>query len=406
MIFNQEELQKLIKEKGIKTTEDLNSFMNELTKEVVETLYEGEITDHLGHPKNQKKTDNSNNIRNGYSSKTVRSKHGEIGLDVPRDREGSYEPQLVKKRQRDITGMEDKVISMFGLGLSTRDIQSHIKEIYGYDMSPETVSTITDTVIERAKEWQSRPLNPVYPIVFLDALVVKMKIERTVKNVVLYGIIGINLDGQKECLGLYLSKEPESSRYWLSVMNELKNRGVQEILIFSVDNLTGISEAISSAFPRAEIQKCVVHQIRNSLKHVPWKDRKIVAADLKLVYSAATEDEGLLNLEAFQEKWGKSFPHIYKSWKANWPELSTFFKYSEELRTLIYTTNPIESFNRSLRKVSKNRPVFPNEDSMIKLFYLATSKLEEKWNMKIRNWGSIYSQLMIQFSDQLEPYAL
>ena len=406
MIFNQAELEKLIKERGIKTTEDLNSFMNDLSKQVIETLYEGEMTDHLGHEKNQKSSPDSENIRNGYSTKRVRSKHGEIDLDVPRDREGNFEPQIVKKRQKDITGMEEKVISMFGLGLTTRDIQHHIKDIYGYDMSPETVSTITDTVIERAREWQSRPLNPVYPIVFLDALVVKMKIERTVKNVVLYGIIGINLDGQKECLGLYLSKEPESSRYWLSVMNELKNRGVQEILIFSVDNLAGISEAISSAFPRAEIQKCVVHQIRNSLKHVPWKDRKTVAADLKLVYSAVTEDEGLLNLEAFQEKWGESFPHIYKSWKANWPELSTFFKYSEELRTLIYTTNPIESFNRSLRKVSKNRPVFPNEDSMIKLFYLATSKLEEKWNMKIRNWGSIYSQLMIQFSDQLEPYAL
>ncbi|WP_281167940.1 IS256 family transposase [Sediminispirochaeta bajacaliforniensis] len=267
-------------------------------------MYEGEMTDHVGYSKNQKSNPDSKNIRNGYSTKTVKSKHGAINLDVPRDREGSFEPQIVKKRQRDITGMEEKVISMFGLGLSTRDIQYHIKEIYGYEMSPETVSTITDAVIEGAKEWQCRPLQPVYPIVCLDALVVKMKIERTVKNVVLYGIIGINLDGRKECLGLYLSKEPESSRYWLSVMNELKNRGVQEILIFSVDNLTGISEAISSAFPRAEVQKCIVHQIRNSLKHVAWKDRKTVAADLKLVYSAPTEEEGLLNLEAFQEKWG------------------------------------------------------------------------------------------------------
>ena len=406
MILDQEELQKLIKERGIKTTDDLNSFMNDFTKEVIETLYEGEITDHLGHEKNQRKADGSDNVRNGYSSKIVKSKHGEIKLEVPRDRAGNFEPQIVKKRQNDITGMEEKVISMFGLGLSTRDIQSHIQEIYGYPMSPETISTITDSVIERAKDWQSRPLNPVYPIVFLDALVVKMRIERTVKNVVMYGIIGIDLEGQKECLGLYLSKESESARYWLSVMNELKNRGVREILIFAVDNLTGISEAIESAFPRAEIQKCVVHQIRNSLKHVPWKERKEVAADLKLVYDSATEQEALDNLEAFQEKWGRKYPHIYKSWKTNWTELSTFFKYSNDLRKLIYTTNPIESFNRSMRKVSKNRPVFPNEDAVMKLFYLATERLETKWLQKIRNWGSIYSQLMIQFSEQLEPYDL
>ncbi len=232
MILNPEELQKLLKEKGIKTTEDLNSFMSEFTKQVIETLYEGEMEDHLGHSKNQKRKKESTNIRNGYSSKTVYSKHGEVALNVPKDREGEFDPKIVKKRQRDITGIEDKVVSMYGLGLSTRDIQNHIEEIYGYSLSPESISTITDTVLERAKEWQNRPLNPVYPIVFLDALVVKMRIERTVKNVVLYGVIGIDLDGKKECLGLYLSKEPESSRYWMSVMNELKNRGVQEILIF------------------------------------------------------------------------------------------------------------------------------------------------------------------------------
>ena len=328
MILNPEELQNLLKERGSKTTEDLNSFMSEFTKQVIETLYEGE--------------------------------------------------------------MEDKVVSMYGLGLSTRDIQSHIEEIYGYSLSPESISTITDTVLERAREWQNRPLNPVYPIVFLDALVIKMKVERTVKNVVLYGVIGIDLDGRKECLGLYLSKEPESSRYWMSVMNELKNRGVQEILIFSVDNLTGISEAIESSFPRAEIQKCIVHQIRNSLKHVPWKERKAVAADLKLVYDASTEELALENLDSFKEKWNLKYPHIAKSWEKNWTELATFFKYSKEVRKLIYTTNPIESFNRSLRKVSKNRPVFPNEDSVMKLFYLATDRLDKKWSMKIRDWGSIF----------------
>jgi putative transposase len=402
LVFDKDELKKLIKEKGIGSTDDLNSFLRDVTKEVVEALYDGELTDHLGHEKNQKSE--NGNVRNGFTTKTVQTKSGEVDLDVPRDRDGTFEPQVVRKRQRDITGIEDKVISMFGLGMSTGDIQTHIDEIYGQSLSPETISTITDSVLERAKEWQSRPLQPVYPIIFLDALVIKLKQERVVKNAVLYGVIGINLDGQKECLGLYLSKEPESSRYWLSVMNELKNRGVQDVLIFSVDNLTGISEAIESAFPHAEIQKCVVHQIRNSLKHVPWKERKTVAADLRNVYTAGTEEAALLSLEDFEDRWNKKYPHIARSWRNNWTELSTFFKYSQELMKLIYTTNPIESFNRSLRKVSKNRPVFQTEDSVIKLFYLATMNLQEKWTMKTRDWGSIYSQLMIQFSDRLERY--
>ncbi len=402
MIFNKGELAELIKEKGIKSTDDFNSFMKDLSKEVIEALYDGEITDHLGHNKNQKFE--NGNIRNGHSRKKVRSKSGEIELDVPRDREGSYEPQIVKKRQRDITGIEDKVISMFGLGMSTRDIQSHIDEIYGYNLSPETVSTITDSVIERAKEWQSRPLNPVYPIIFMDALVIKMKVDKTVKNVVVYGVIGIDLDGRKECLGLYLSKDPESARFWLSVMNELKNRGLKDVLIFAVDNLSGISEAIESAFPLAEVQKCIVHQIRNSLKHVSWKERKTVAADLKKIYTAATEEMALLNLEDFKEKWDIRFPYISRSWENNWTELSTFFKYSAEIRKLIYTTNPIANFNRSLRKVSKNRPVFPTEDSVTKLFYLATMNVQNKWTQKTRDWGSIFSQLMIQFTERLEKY--
>lgn len=402
MVFDKEELRKLIKGKGISSTDDLNSFLRDITKEVVEALYDGELTDHLGHEKNQKSE--NGNIRNGFTKKTVQTKSGEIELDVPRDRDGSFDPQIVKKRQRDITGIEDKVISMFGLGMSTRDIQSHIDEIYGQSLSPETISTITDTVIERAKEWQSRPLQPVYPIIFMDALVIKLKQDRVVKNAVIYGVIGINLDGHKECLGLYLSKEPESSRFWLTVMNELKNRGILDVLIFSVDNLAGISEAIESAFPHADIQKCVVHQIRNSLKHVPWKERRTVAKDLKSIYTASTEEIALLNLSDFEEQWNNRYPHISKSWRKNWTELSTYFKYSPEMRKLIYTTNPIESFNRSLRKVSKNRPVFPTEDSAIKLFYLATMNVQKKWTQKNRDWGSIYSQLMIQFSERLEPY--
>ena len=274
-------------------------------------------------------------------------------------------------------GVETVFPQAIGLATSS-DHRSLIDEIYGQSLSPETISTITDSVLERAKEWQNRPLQPVYPIIFLDALVIKLEQDRVVKNAVLYGVIAINMDGNKECLGLYLSKEPESSRYWLSVVNELKNRGVQDVLIFSDDNLTGISEAIESAFPLSDIQKCVVHQIRNSLKHVPWNERKTVVADLRNVYNASTEETALLCLEDFEGRWSQKYPYIAKSRRNNWTELSTFFKYSPELRKLIYTTNPIESFNRSLRKVSNNRPVFQTEDSVAKLYFLATMRLHEK----------------------------
>jgi len=402
MVFQKEELEKLIEERGITKLEDLQEFMREMTKEVIEALYEGEITDHLGHRRHARSE--NGNIRNGHTTKSVKSAVGELELDVPRDREGSYEPKIVRKRQKDITGLEERVISMYGLGMSTRDIQSHIEEIYGYSLSPESVSTITDTVLDRAKAWQNRPLQPVYAIVYMDALVIKLREERSIKPAVLYGIIGITLDGYKECLGLYLSREPESSRFWLSVMNELKNRGVKDILIFSVDNLKGISESITAAFPVSEIQKCIVHQIRNSLKHVSWKERWEVAQSLKKIYTAASEEAGLQALEDFKHQWDGKYPHVSKSWERNWSELATFFKYSKEIRKLIYTTNPIESFNRSLRKVSKNRPVFPHENAVIKVYYLATMRIEKKWTQKIRDWGQIYSQLLIQFNERLLPY--
>ena len=404
MLFDREELKKLVQEKGVKTTKDLDGLLKELTGEIIGALYEGEMRDHLGYDKYDYNAKQISNSRNGYSPKTVQSKHGEIELKVPRDRNGEFEPKIVKKRQKDITGMEEKVISMYGLGLSTRDIRYHIDEIYGYDMSPEQVSIITDTVIERAREWQNRPLKEIYAMVYMDALVVKMKVEGISKNIAVYGLIGIDLDGNKECLGLYISKEPESAKYWLSVMTELKNRDVKDILIFAVDNLTGISEAIEAAFPKSDIQKCVVHQIRNSLKYVPYKERKAVAGDLKSVYKAGTEEAALEALKDFDKLWGKKYPHIVKSWKKNWDELSTMFKYPPEIRKLIYTTNPIESFNRQLRKVSKNKSVFPNEDAVLKLFYLAVEKIHKRWNQRIRDWGIIYSQLAIMFEDRIQSY--
>ena len=403
-MFDKEKLKEKVKNGEIANFEDLNEVLKELTKEFINIIYDGELEAHLGYKKHQKKPENITNSRNGNSTKNVKSSKGEISVKVPRDRDGTFEPQLIRKYQKDISGIEKKVISMYALGMSTRDIQNHIAEIYGHRISPETVSNITDLVLEQAREWQSRPLEEIYPILFMDAIMVKIKIDGVAKTVAIYCIIGYNLEGKKDVLGLYISYSPESSKYWLTVLNELKNRGVKDILIFCVDNLPGISEAIESCFPYAEIQKCIVHQIRNSLKFVPWKDRKIVANDLKEIYTSANEETALQKLEEFEGKWGKKYPHIGKSWRKNWTELSTFFKYPAEIRKLIYTTNPIESFNRSLRKVSKNKTVMPTEDSVLKLFYLAIQNIQKKWTMSRRDWGIIYSQLAIFFEERLSKY--
>lgn len=402
MKLDRKKLREMLKQEGVESTKDLQVLMRGIMKDVIEALYDGEITEHLGYEKHRQGA-GKDNSRNGFSKKTVQSTVGPVELEVPRDRKSEFTPKVIKKRQRDISGIEDKVISMYAKGMSTRDIKEHIYDIYGYEISPETVSNITDTVIEHAKEWQSRPLERVYAIVFMDALVVKLRVDGVVKNVVLYAVIGINLDGEKSCLGLYIS-ETESAKYWLTVMNELKNRGVEEVLIFAVDNLTGISSAIEAAFPHSELQKCIVHQIRNSLKFVSWKERKQVAQDLKTVYTAATEPNAREALESFKRKWDAKYPHISRSWEANWAELSVFFKYTPEIRKLIYTTNPIESFNRALRKVTKTRSLFPTEDALMKLMYLAVRDIERRWTQTIRSWGTIYSQLSIFFEERLAPY--
>lgn len=402
-IMDKDQIKELLKKNPIKSTEDLQGFLRDLTKDVIEAIYDGEITDHLGYKKNEQGKRKKGNARNGFTSKTVNSNSGEMDLSVPRDRNGSYDPEIVKKYQTDITGIEEKVISMYAKGMTNRDISTHIQDIYGCELSASTISNITDKVIEHAKEWQNRPLSPIYSIIFMDGLVIKQKIDGIVRNTVVYAILGIDLNGTKECLGLYISAT-ETAKYWLTVMNELKNRGVQDILIFSVDNLPGMTEAIESAFPKAEIQKCIVHQIRNSLKYISWKDRKEITKDLKPIYKAAKEEEGLANLEKFSERWDKKYPHISKSWRSNWSELSSFFKYTPEIRRLIYTTNPIESFNRGIRKVTKTRSIFPTEDSILKLLYLAIRDIEKRWNKSIKDWGIIYSQLVIYFEDRMKEY--
>jgi putative transposase len=403
-MFDREKLKEIIKDKQVESTEDFQELMRTMTKEVLEAIYDGEITDHLGYKKHEQNASKDGNTRNGFTTKEVRSNLGPIELDVPRDRDSTFDPKVVKKRQRDISGIGAKVISMYAKGMTTRDIKQHIYDIYGYEISHETVSTITDTVMGHARDWQTRPLQPVYAVVFMDAMMVKMRYDGVVKNIAVYAILGIDLEGIKSCLGLYIA-ETESAKYWLTVMNELKNRGVQDILIFAVDNLTGISEAIGAAFPQSEVQKCIVHQIRNSLKFVPWKERKAVATDLRRIYTASSEAEGYAELECFAEKWDKKYPHISRSWMANWSELSTFYKYCPEIRTLIYTTNPIESFHRAVKKVMKSRCMFPNEDAVLKLMYLAIQDTERRWTKIMRDWGTIYSQLTVYFGERVTNYS-
>lgn len=402
-MIDKEKLMKLYQDGKVKSTEDLQEVLRDLTKEVIETLYDGELTDHLGYKKHDQNKSKDGNSRNGFTEKKVKSHTGEMALKLPRDRNASFDPKVIKKHQTDITGIETKVISMYAKGMTNRDISQHIFDIYGYELSADTISNITDFVVEKATEWQNRPLQALYPIVFMDAFVIKMRVDGHVRNVSVYGVIGIDLEGQKECLGLYFN-ETESAKYWLTVMNELKNRGLEDVLIFAVDNLSGISEAIGAAFPKSEIQKCIVHQIRNSLKFVPWKERKEVARDLKLIYTSSTEDVALDALTNFENKWGKKYPHISKSWHNNWNELSTFFVYPPEIRKLIYTTNPIESFNRGIRKVTKNRGSFPTEQAAVKLLYLAVQDISKKWTHTLRDWGIIFSQLCIFFEDRLSKY--
>lgn len=403
MLFDREALKKEVKEKGIKNLDDFNDYMSEVSKEILEVLSEGELTDLLGYDKYDHKSKQTDNARNGYSKKKVKSKFGAIDLEVPRDRKSEFEPKIVRKRQNDISGIEDKIISMYAKGMTVRDIKAHIEDIYGYELSPDTISSMTDSVLERAREWQQRPVNEIYTILFLDAVFTNMRLEGVITKVAVYAILGIDLNGEKDCLGLYIA-ETESSKFWLRVLNELKIRGLKDVLIFSVDDLPGISEAIEASFPKADIQKCIVHQIRNSLKYVSRKELNEVAADLRAVYTASSEKAGYQELEAFASKWDKKYLYIAESWRRNWVELTTFFKYPPEIKKLIYTTNPIESLNRCLRKISKNRSIFPNEDAVIKLYYLAIKDLSKRWTVSVANWGVIYSQLNIFFKDRLSPY--
>jgi len=401
-ILNKEELRRQIKEgKEISLDGILDDF-KALLRETIQTASEVELDNHLGYEKHQK-SDNSN-YRNGHNKKTLKSKYGDVDVAIPRDRDGSFEPQLVKKRETLLNGSEDLILSLYTKGMSVRDIQHHLDDLYGYVLSEQTISNITDTIIEKAKEWQNRPLEPIYPIIFMDATVLKIRVDRVVKNIAAYIMLGITLEGKKEILGIWIG-ENETSKYWLSLLNELKNRGVDDVLIFAIDGLNGFNQAIEAVYPKAEIQRCIVHQIRSSLRYVSWKDRKAVAADLKTIYTAATEEDAQSALLEFNDIWGDKYPHITQSWTNHWNELATFFKYPQPIRTLIYTTNPIESLNSSIKRRTKSKGSFPTIDAAFKVLYLSTQEVQEKWNRNgLRNWSEIYPQLCIFFSKIMEKY--
>ena len=374
--------------------------LKQLTKKVAERALNAEMEQHLGYAKHAPEGKNSGNSRNGKSSKKVRSVHGEIELDIPRDRSGSFEPKLIKKGEKQLNGFDDRINSLYARGMTTRDIQAHFEESYGVEVSPTFISQVTNEVMDEVKQWQQRPLDALYPVVYLDCLVVRSRDSGAVQNKSVYLALGINTDGEKELLGLWMA-QTEGAKFWLSVMNELKNRGVQDIFIACCDGLKGFPEAIEAVYPKAQVQLCIVHQIRHSLRYVNWKQRKVIAADLKRIYGAATLAEAELALAEFAEKWDDQHPTISLSWRNNWARLSVFFDYPPEIRKVIYTTNAIESLNASLRKITKTRRSFPTDDSVMKILYLALHQISKKWTMPIRDWKAAMSQFMIMYSDRV-----
>ncbi|MNE08538.1 Transposase, Mutator family [compost metagenome] len=392
-LWSKEQLRAFIKENKLVTAQDAQNALKELFAETLQEMLEAEMDTHLGYEKHEVKAKMTPNSRNGKSKKTVVSEYGEQEISVPRDRLCEFEPLVVQKHQKNVTGIEDQIIALYAKGVSTREIQDHLQNLYGIEVSPAFISNVTNKIVPLIKEWQNRPLQGVYAVVYMDAIHFKVKQDGAIVNKAAYMVIGIDLDGNKDVLGMWIG-ENETSKFWLSVLNDLKNRGVLDILIICVDNLNGFSEAISACYPKTEIQKCIIHQIRNCTRYVSYKDLKKVTADLKPIYKAATEQGALLELDRFEEVWGAKYPLIVRSWRNNWEELSTFFKYPPEIRKLIYTTNMIESYHRQLRKVTKGKSMFPTDEALLKMLYLVTMDVTRKWTGRVQNWG----QMLLQFS--------
>ncbi|MEI2767570.1 MAG: IS256 family transposase [Nitrosomonas sp.] len=386
-----------------KKPEDLigeHGLLKQLTKALVERALQAEMTEHLGHDKHETVTNATGNARNGKSRKTLKGEFGELPIEIPRDREGSFEPLIISKHQTRWAGFDDKILSLYARGMTVREIQQHLTEMYGAEVSPTLISTVTDGVMDEVKQWQSRPLDAVYPVIYLDCIHAKVRDAGSVRAKAIYLAIGINMEGHKEILGLWIA-QTEGAKFWLSVVTELKNRGVQDIFIACVDGLKGFPEAIETVYPHAIVQLCIVHMVRNSLNYVGWNKRKEVAADLRLVYSAATIDEAEQALADFEDKWNNAYPPIALSWRNNWQRIIPFFDYPPEIRRIIYTTNAIESVNMSLRKVSKSRGSFPNDEAVIKLYYLALSNIAKKWSMPLRDWKPALNRFTIQFNERM-----
>ena len=396
-----EKIRELLQLSNISSMEDIQSLFKETIAEFMENGLDAELDDELGYSRYDYKNKETDNSRNGHSSKTLRTSFGEAEIAVPRDRKGEFEPRLLKKNQTSISqDIEEKILSMYAKGMTTSDIEAHIRDIYGVEVSDTTVSRITDKILPVAREWQQRPLESIYAVMFLDAIHFHVRSEGQIVKKAVYIAIGINLDGRKDVLGMWVG-ENESAKYWANVLNSLRNRGVEDIFIVCTDNLTGFSNAIGAVFPQAEIQNCIVHQLRNSSKYVSYKDLKALMADLKKVYTAVDETSALDALDSFAETWDRKYPKIAQSWRENWPNLSTYFKYPQEVRKLIYTTNAIEGFNRQLRKVTKAKSVFPTDDSLLKMLYLAMTDITKKWTGRRPDWSQIHAQLSVYFAERM-----
>lgn len=397
-------MKEYVNSQNFTSTTEVMQAMKEMFKDVLQQVMDSELDEELGYQKSQRTSENSENnlsknYRNGYSKKTVKTQLGEVEINVPRDRNGEFEPQIIGKYNRNADGMEEKIIALYSCGMSQRDIAEQIKNLYDVEISDGLVSKITEKIMPEVIVWQNRPLDSVYPFVFMDAIHYKIKENNQFVTKAAYVVLGITIEGNKDILGIWIG-EHESSKFWLNVMNDLKSRGLQEVYLFCVDGLKGFKEAINAAYPKAQIQRCIIHQIRYSTRYVSYKDIKAVMADLKLVYQAVTEDEALNNLVNFKEKWGKAYPSCVKSWEDNWDVLSTFFAYPAEIRKIIYTTNIIEGLNRQFRQVTKNKPSFQNDDSLKRILYLASKKIVERWTVRCRNWDVVLNQLSIMFSEQ------
>ena len=403
MAIAKEQIRQIITENNFTNVADVYAYLKEGFKDILQELMEAEMDAVLGYEKNQKGNIVSTNKRNGYSTKTLKSQYGEFPIDIPRDRNGEFEPKLIPKYQRDISGIEEKVISLYARGMSTRDIHDQLQDLYGIELSAEMVSKITDKILPEIKEWQARPLNPVYPFVFMDCIHYKVREDGRILSRAAYVIMGVTIEGYKEILSITVGAN-ETSKFWLGMLNDLKNRGIKDVLFFCVDGLPGFKEAIQAVFPSAQVQRCVIHMLRNSFKYINYSDLKKFSADFKNVYNAPNESIALDELEIVREKWGKKYPYAINNWENNWEDVNSFFQFPDEIRRIMYTTNIIEGLNRQYRKVTKTKSVFPSDTSLEKMLYLASGNITQKWTQRYRNWDQVIGQLIILYEERLTPY--